>query len=139
MLSADFVAEHSVELDLAEPRVVEVSDAITVRTKCFQFKEDFRGMETIPAAGTLIATDGAFPVSTPYDNCVLIMPSRRLRIGQEATTRHNPFTKQTQHLRIYSLHPATNRRKHNVVIRGRDVLRFPELATHTPAMIAPSV
>jgi predicted deacylase len=84
MLSADFVAEHSVELDLAEPRVVEVSDAITVRTERFQFKEDFRGMETIPAAGTLIATDGALPVSTPYDNCVLIMPSRRLRVGQTA-------------------------------------------------------
>ena len=35
----------------------------------------------IPEAGTVIAYDGTLPVRTPYDHCVLIMPSRRLAPG----------------------------------------------------------
>ena len=31
----------------------------------------------IPAAGTIIGYDDEEPLKTPYDNCVLIMPSRR--------------------------------------------------------------
>ena len=39
------------------------------------------GCEVIPDAGTVIAYDGALPIRTPYDQCVLIMPSRRLAPG----------------------------------------------------------
>jgi hypothetical protein len=38
----------------------------------------------IPHAGTVIGADGDRPVTTPYDDCVLIMPSRRLTRGQTA-------------------------------------------------------
>jgi hypothetical protein len=31
--------------------------------------------QVIEAAGTVIGHDGAAPVSTPYDRCVLVMPS----------------------------------------------------------------
>lgn len=65
-------------------RVVQVTQAVTVRNDSFAFVEPFVGMETIPAAGTVIAHDGAEPVITPYDGCVLIMPSRRLAVGQTA-------------------------------------------------------
>ena len=41
-------------------------------------------MELIAQAGTLIAYDGDEEVRTPYDACVLIMPSRRLRKGESA-------------------------------------------------------
>jgi hypothetical protein len=41
-------------------------------------------MEVIAKKGTLIGWDGASEVHTPYDNCVLIMPSRRLRKGESA-------------------------------------------------------
>jgi len=65
-------------------QVVTVTDAVTVRTADFRFTRDFLGMERIPRAGTAIATDGAVTVHTPYDDCVLVMPSRRQRPGQTA-------------------------------------------------------
>jgi predicted deacylase len=65
-------------------RVIEVTEAITVKADRFEFIQHFLGLEVIPAAGTVIGTDGDRPVATPYDNCVLIMPSRRLTRGQTA-------------------------------------------------------
>jgi predicted deacylase len=73
---------------LAEPvppqRVITITDAITIAGDGFQFTADFEGMEVIPKAGTVIGRDGAREVRTPYDECVLIMPSRRLSRGQTA-------------------------------------------------------
>jgi len=65
-------------------RVIEVTDAVTVRGEDFAFVADYRGMEVVERAGTVIAHDGGVPVATPHDRCVLIMPSRRLRPGQTA-------------------------------------------------------
>jgi predicted deacylase len=62
-------------------RVVEVTDAVTVAAGRFRFTRDFQGLEVIPEAGTVIAYDGTLPIRTPYDQCVLIMPSRRLAPG----------------------------------------------------------
>ncbi|MFM2044260.1 MAG: hypothetical protein RLY86_2836 [Pseudomonadota bacterium] len=69
----------------AQPaRLVEIVEAVTVEGEDFTFTADYRGMEVIPRAGTLIATDGARQIRTPHDDCILIMPSRRLRPGQTA-------------------------------------------------------
>jgi predicted deacylase len=72
----------------AEPappqRVIEVTEAVTVATERFRFLAPYRGLEVIAKAGTVIAYDGEAPVVTPYDDCVLIMPSRRLVPGQTA-------------------------------------------------------
>jgi predicted deacylase len=65
-------------------RVIEVTDAITVENANFAFVAPYIGMEVIPKAGTLLAMDGDTPIHTPHDNCVLIMPSRRLSRGQTA-------------------------------------------------------
>jgi predicted deacylase len=65
-------------------RVIEVTAAITVENASFSFVEPYIGMEVIPKAGTLLAMDGETPIYTPHDNCVLIMPSRRLGRGQTA-------------------------------------------------------
>ncbi len=65
-------------------RLIEVTDAVTIRSEDFRFADDYRGMEVIPKGGTEIARDGDRPVRTPYDQCVLIMPSRRLSKGQTA-------------------------------------------------------
>jgi predicted deacylase len=64
--------------------VVTVTDAITIAGERFDFADDYRGMEVIPRAGTVIAHDGGKAIRTPYDDCVLIMPSRRLQRGQTA-------------------------------------------------------
>lgn len=83
MIDRDF-AEPYLTAEPPPQKIVEVTEAITIATERFAFVEDFRGMEILPKAGSRIATDGDNPIVTPYDNCVLIMPSRRLRPGQTA-------------------------------------------------------
>ena len=65
-------------------RVIEVTQAVTIAGESFEFVQDFRGLEVLPQKGTLIGRDNGREVRTPYDNCVLIMPSRRLVKGQTA-------------------------------------------------------
>jgi predicted deacylase len=69
---------------LKPQRVVEVTEAVTVAAGRFRFTREYRGLEVIPDAGTVIAYDGTLPIRTPYDQCVLIMPSRRLAPGYTA-------------------------------------------------------
>jgi len=65
-------------------RVIEVTEAVTIAGTRFDFAGDYRGLEVLPEKGTLIGRDDDREVRTPYDNCVLIMPSRRLIKGQTA-------------------------------------------------------
>ena len=65
-------------------RIVAVTEAITIAGDRFDFTADYHGLEVIPHAGTVIAHDGGTAIRTPYDECVLIMPSRRLQRGQTA-------------------------------------------------------
>ncbi len=68
----------------APQRIIQVTEAVTAKSAGFQFVDEFFEMETVPQAGTIIAHDHGHPIKTPYDNCVLIMPSRRLAKGQTA-------------------------------------------------------
>ena len=65
-------------------RVIEVTEAVTITGSGFEFAGDYRGLEVLEKKGTLIGRDDDREVRTPYDNCVLIMPSRRLVRGQTA-------------------------------------------------------
>jgi predicted deacylase len=65
-------------------RTIQVTEAVTITGESFEFVADFRGLEVLPQKGTLIGRDNGREVHTPYDNCVLIMPSRRLVKGQTA-------------------------------------------------------
>jgi len=58
--------------------------SVTITGDAFEFVQDFRGLEVLPHKGTLIGRDNGREVRTPYDDCVLIMPSRRLVKGQTA-------------------------------------------------------
>ncbi|WP_292908611.1 succinylglutamate desuccinylase/aspartoacylase family protein [Niveispirillum sp.] len=62
--------------DPPPPRLVEVTETVTVGTERFRFLKEYQGMDVIPTAGTVFAMDGEVPVHTPHDDCVLIMPSR---------------------------------------------------------------
>ncbi len=89
LLTTGAVARDWIEVRLptrapGPQRTIEVTQAITISTDEFRFSSDYRGLETIPKAGDEIARDGATIVRAPYDNCVLIMPSRRLGKGQTA-------------------------------------------------------
>ncbi len=67
----------------ARQRVVEVTHAIATKRGNFTPARHFEGQEVIAKAGTLLGHDDGEPVTTPYDNCVLVMPSsnRPLRPG----------------------------------------------------------
>ena len=71
-------------LDGAAARLIEVTEPITVRSHRFRFAGPYRGMEVIERAGTVIAYDGEAAVATPYDDCVLVMPSHRASRGTTA-------------------------------------------------------
>ena len=63
---------------------IEVTEGVTIQAETFTFAREFQGGEVIPEAGTLLGHDGDQPVHTPYDDCVLIMPTRRTYRGQTA-------------------------------------------------------
>lgn len=65
-------------------KLLEITQALTVTSDDFRFVADFEGLEIFPKSGTLIAYDGDRQILTPYDNCVLLMPSRRLSRGTSA-------------------------------------------------------
>ena len=68
--------------DAKPPAPIQVTGRIVATSMDFQFMQPFTGGETIARAGTVIASDGGRPMVTPYDNCVLVMPSvRQLRPG----------------------------------------------------------
>ena len=66
-------------------KIVEVTDPVTVETTNFHFVAPFQGFEVIPEKGTVIAYDGEKPVVTPYDDCVLVMPTPGARGAIGAT------------------------------------------------------
>lgn len=82
-VAPDALAEHVRPLPPTQ-RVLRITDRVTVTGERFTFAQPFVGMEVLPKAGTLIGHDGDRPVVTPYDECVLLMPSRRLWRGQTA-------------------------------------------------------
>ncbi len=68
--------------DRAAPAPVKVTHAVEARSMNFEFSEAYMGNEVIAHSGTVIAHDDGQTIITPYDNCVLVMPSiRQLRPG----------------------------------------------------------
>jgi predicted deacylase len=61
--------------DAARPQALLVTDAIAAVSNDFRFSQEWEGLEELEKAGTLIAHSNGEPVVTPYDRCVLIMPS----------------------------------------------------------------
>jgi predicted deacylase len=65
-------------------RLAEVTRTITAATASFAFVKAFRGGEVVRRRNTLIAMDGTSEVRTPYDDCLLVMPSLRPSRGHTA-------------------------------------------------------
>ncbi len=77
------VAEHIVADDRPQ-KFIEVVDVVTIKTPAFRFVEAYQGLEVIPKAGTVLGYDQDEEITTPCDDCVLIMPSQRLFPGHTA-------------------------------------------------------
>ncbi len=77
------IAEHIVADDRPQ-KFIEVVDVVTIKTPAFRFVEAYQGLEVIPKAGTVLGYDQDEEITTPCDDCVLIMPSRHLFPGHTA-------------------------------------------------------
>ena len=67
-------------LRLAPPktqRVIRVTEPVVAQSLGFRFEGDFKGLEVVPKSGTPVARDGDRVWRTPYDDCVMVMPSMR--------------------------------------------------------------
>ncbi|MBI3706863.1 MAG: succinylglutamate desuccinylase/aspartoacylase family protein [Proteobacteria bacterium] len=78
------IGRHLDKRALPPQKLIEVTEAVTIRSDGFTFTQPYKGLEVIAKSGTVIGRDGDAPVRTPYDNCVLIMPTKRLTKGQTA-------------------------------------------------------
>lgn len=65
-----------------EMRVVRVTEPVVAKSMDFRFAGDYTGLEVFPDAGSVIGWSDGAAVKTPYDDCMLVMPSlRQLRPG----------------------------------------------------------
>jgi predicted deacylase len=65
-------------LRLAPPavqRVIRVTEPVVAKTMNFRFARRWAGLEVVPKTGTPVASDGDTVWKTPYDDCVMVMPS----------------------------------------------------------------
>lgn len=67
-----------------ELRLAVVTHVVTARTSRFSFAIPCQGGDIVAKEGTLIATDATAEIRTPYDNCLLVMPSMRPGRGHTA-------------------------------------------------------
>jgi predicted deacylase len=65
-------------------RAIEVTEVITIATDDFRFLQPVSGLAVIARGGSVLARDGDRDVLTPYDDAVLIMPTRRPKKGETA-------------------------------------------------------
>ena len=85
VIDPKFAERHVLARDTPpSPKLIEVTEAVTIKSDRFAFTRDFAGLEVIEALGTAFAQDGDEMIVTPYDNCILIMPLQRLHQGQTA-------------------------------------------------------
>ncbi|MBK0394710.1 succinylglutamate desuccinylase/aspartoacylase domain-containing protein [Ramlibacter algicola] len=57
--------------------VLDVEGAVVAKDETFRFARPFKPLEAIPRAGMMIGRNGDEWVRTPFDDCVLVMPSTR--------------------------------------------------------------
>lgn len=61
---------------------LEVTGPVVASSGNFRFAATYTGLEVLAKAGTVIGDNDGVPVATPYDDCVLVMPSvRQARAG----------------------------------------------------------
>jgi hypothetical protein len=65
-------------------RFAVVTDAVTAISRQFAFTQPYHGGEIVARRNTLIAMDGPTEIRTPYDDCLLVMPSLRPHRGHTA-------------------------------------------------------
>ena len=65
------------QADAAAQWALDVTGPVVCKSENFRFDQPYQGLEMIAQAGTVIGWNESEAVTTPYDNCVLVMPSTR--------------------------------------------------------------
>jgi predicted deacylase len=84
MVDPAFLEAHVDPGPLPDQRAIQITDVVTIESDEFAFVQPVAGLAVIAKGGSLLARDGSREVRTPYDNAVLIMPTRRPRKGETA-------------------------------------------------------
>ena len=84
MVDAPFLERHLDSRKRSPQKVIEVTDVVTISTDEFAFALPVAGLAVMPTGNTVLAHDGGTEIRTPYDDCVLIMPTRRPKRGETA-------------------------------------------------------
>ncbi len=74
-VNASICKSHARLSPPAVQRIVRVTEPVVAKSMNLKFPYLFKGLEVIPKAGTVVATDGEAVWKTPYDDCVMVMPS----------------------------------------------------------------
>jgi predicted deacylase len=74
-VNASICKSHTRLVPPAVQRVLRVTEPVVAKSMNFSFPYLFKGLDVIPRAGTVVATDGDTVWTTPYDDCVMVMPS----------------------------------------------------------------
>lgn len=74
--------------DAARQWALEVTGPVVATSSAFRFTVPYTGLETLARAGTVIGHNDGIPVVTPYDDCVLVMPSTRQARAGVTVVRH---------------------------------------------------
>ena len=85
LADAGWVQSHVRRPLPAAQRLVRVTEAVVARSSGLRFLVPAVGLSVVPRAGTPIAQDGDHLWTTPYDDCVLVMPgTHNLKAGGTA-------------------------------------------------------
>ena len=74
-VNASICKSHTRLARPAVQRIVRVTEPVVAKSMNLKFPYLFKGLEVIPKAGTVVASDGDTVWKTPYDECVMVMPS----------------------------------------------------------------
>ena len=74
-VNASICKSHARFAPPALQRVIRVTEPVVANSMNMKFPYLFKGLEVIPKAGTVVAMDGDTVWKTPYDDCVMVMPS----------------------------------------------------------------
>jgi predicted deacylase len=74
-VSASICKTHARLQPPAVQKLIRVTEAVVAKSMNFKFPYLYKGLEVVPKAGTVIASDGDKTWRTPYDDCVMVMPS----------------------------------------------------------------
>ncbi|QNT78916.1 hypothetical protein JGUZn3_16980 [Entomobacter blattae] len=67
---------HSTLSEVSKPvRWADVTHIITANTNMFEFVRPVRGGDIIAKKNTLLAFDGKWPIYTPYNDCMIVLPN----------------------------------------------------------------